>query len=353
MRQSRLTAALEKATTAKQFRFGLQTRHAGKIRLSESAPDPPTARAYWPRCQGTTGATLSDFELRHYLVAIVDVLGQRAQLRELRQLPTSPIEEDAVLQTLRQTAGFVLALRKAFRELIEGYSEPTHLLLELPEAQRAELLELRRSEILVRGVSDSIVVSVPVRDDNDFCNSLNGVFGTLFGIAGMFLTSLAMGKAVRGGVDVGLALEISPGEIYGAALERAYKLEASVASSPRIVIGDELRRFLHAATTMPVASHGSRIAKEVASLCLHLIAQDVDGQHILDYMGKTFQQQVPADTANSLTRPAYEFAVREERRLSDGECDAVHRKYVDLRKYMESRLHFWGIQQVVDKDDVA
>jgi hypothetical protein len=35
------------------------------------------------------------------------------------------------------------------------------------------------------------------------------------------------------------------GEIYGTALERAYDLESEVAKYPRIVIGDELSKYLN------------------------------------------------------------------------------------------------------------
>ncbi|PYT75343.1 MAG: hypothetical protein DMG39_00035 [Acidobacteria bacterium] len=46
---------------------------------------------------------------------------------------------------------------------------------------------------------------------------------------------------------MGLATEIGPGEIYGTALERAYLLECRVTKYPRLVIGDELWRYLNAA----------------------------------------------------------------------------------------------------------
>jgi len=50
---------------------------------------------------------------------------------------------------------------------------------------------------------------------------------------------------LRGGIDVGLATEIGPGEIYGTALERAYVLKSKEAEYQRIVIGDELCRYLN------------------------------------------------------------------------------------------------------------
>jgi hypothetical protein len=46
---------------------------------------------------------------------------------------------------------------------------------------------------------------------------------------------------------VGLATEIGPHEIYGAALGSAYLLESEEAGYPRIVIGGELWRYFNAA----------------------------------------------------------------------------------------------------------
>ena len=44
---------------------------------------------------------------------------------------------------------------------------------------------------------------------------------------------------------MGLATDIGPQEIYGAALGSAYRLESEEAGYPRIVIGDELWRYFN------------------------------------------------------------------------------------------------------------
>src|SRR5207244_7206404 len=73
------------------------------------------------------------------------------------------------------------------------------------------------------------------------------VFSALSAACVVMLTALANKHPLRGGIDVGLAAEIGPGEIYGTALERAYLLEDRVAKYPRLVIGDELWRYLNVA----------------------------------------------------------------------------------------------------------
>ena len=69
----------------------------------------------------------------------------------------------------------------------------------------------------------------------------------------MFLVTLVWGHPARGGLDVGLGVEIAPGEVYGAALERAYQLESEVAQHPRLVIGKELVAYLDFLTSRAAA----------------------------------------------------------------------------------------------------
>jgi hypothetical protein len=84
------------------------------------------------------------FELGYHLVAFLDVLGQRDRFRELR-LPKNPEEAEAVGKVLRQTAGFVLDLRKAFDEQFQSF-----------EAGATSLMK-RHTKQPVRPASDSIV----------------------------------------------------------------------------------------------------------------------------------------------------------------------------------------------------
>ena len=100
------------------------------------------------------------------------------------------------------------------------------------------------------------------------------------------LMSLANTHPLRGGIDVGLAAEIGPQEIYGAALGSAYLPESGEAGYPRIVIGDELWRYFNAAIanfrtqTTPVA----RSITPITERLMGLIAADTDGKRILDHM---------------------------------------------------------------------
>src|ERR1700733_1818054 len=175
-------------------------------------------------------------KLGHHLVAFLDVLGQRDRFRGLR-LPTNASEEEKVKEVLRQTAGFVLDLRRVFHKQFEVFEKGAEMGAHTKEPLRPNFV----------GFSDSFVTSVPLRNDAGDLVRVVTVFSALSAAAIVMLTSLASRHALRGGIDVGLATEIGPGEIYGTALERAYLLESKTANYPRIVIGDELWKYLNAA----------------------------------------------------------------------------------------------------------
>ena|ERR1017187_2960909 len=59
-------------------------------------------------------------QLGHHLVAFLDVLGQRERFKGLR-LPKTPEESAEVAEVLRQTAGFVIELRRIFDEQFQSF----------------------------------------------------------------------------------------------------------------------------------------------------------------------------------------------------------------------------------------
>jgi len=276
------------------------------------------------------------YKLGHYLVAFLDVLGQRDRFRGLK-IPINAEEEDEVKEVLRQTAGFVAELRTVFQMQFEVFE--------------AGALNMRRhtKEPLrpnFTGFSDSFVTSVPLREEGYELVPVVTVFSALSAACIVMLTALASKHPLRGGIDVGLATEIAPGEIYGAALERAYLLECRVAKYPRLVIGDELWRYLEAMLahfenqTTPVSKAIMAIVKKT----LQMIATDTDGQRILDYLGPVAVENARPDHGQLMVQPAYNFVLAEHNRmLEKGDPELIGR-YVLLRSYFESRLASWGVE---------
>lgn len=172
------------------------------------------------------------------------------------------------------------------------------------------------------------------------------VFSALSAACVVMLTALASKHPLRGGIDVGLATEIGPSEIYGTALERAYLLECRVAKYPRLVIGDELWSYLNA-TLAHFESHTTPVSKAVTAIVtktMQMIAVDHDGQRILDYLGSVVVENAGPDHGRLMIQPAYDFVLAEQKRmLAKGDPELIGR-YVLLRSYFESRLAPWGVE---------
>jgi hypothetical protein len=197
------------------------------------------------------------------------------------------------------------------------------------------------------GFSDSFVTSVPLRNDGGDLVRVATVFSALAAAAIVMLTSLASKHPLRGGIDVGLATEIGPGEIYGTALERAYVLESKVAQYPRIVIGVELLKYLN--SVLAEFSKGETpVAKAIAVITqkiMGLIATDTDGKRILDYLGAVVVESSAPEDREHIVQPAYEFVLAEQKRLmGEGNAELINR-YASFRSYFESRLSLWSIPQ--------
>jgi hypothetical protein len=278
-----------------------------------------------------------NYTLGYHLVAFLDVQGQRERFRELR-LPQNAEEEAQVKEVLRQTAGFVVDLRNLFQHQFEIFEKSVDMGAHSEGPVRPNFV----------GFSDSFVTSVPLRSDNAGLVRVVTVFSALSAAAIVMLTSLASRHPLRGGIDVSLATEIGPGEIYGTALARAYVLESEVAQYPRIVIGDEFWKYLNAAIaefekgSTPVAKSITAIVKRV----MGLMTVDGDGKRILDYLGPTMVEHAGPDLpkhVKHMVQPLYEFVLAEQVRQvarMDGKLIA---RYEQFRRYVESRLPLWGL----------
>jgi|ERR1017187_515761 hypothetical protein len=279
---------------------------------------------------------LANYILGYHLVAFLDVLGQREKFRQLR-LPKTPEEYLTVQEVLRDTAGFVSNLRAVFRTEFEALEAGR--VNSQPGAEK-----VFHPNFL--GFSDSFIASVPLMNSDEHLTPNTRIFSTLSAACIVLLTSLSSKHALRGGIEVGLATELSQGEIYGSALERAYLLESIEADYPRVLIGDGLWRYLSLGLcetekldTPAALNLGKLIRRE-----MELTTLDADGRRILDYLGPGIASTSTRTQANTLVKPAYQFVLdQQEHWLSKGNT-RLSGRYAILRQYFESRLALWGLR---------
>lgn len=276
------------------------------------------------------------YVLENYLVVFLDVLGQSDKFEQLR-LPKTAEEHASVQEVMRDTVRFVSDLRARFGIQFDAFE--------------AGLLKdqssVKKFHPAFVGISDSFVTSVPIRNEDQHVTPNIRMFSVLAAACIVMLTSLASKHALRGGIDIDLATEMAPGEVYGTALMRAYRLESSVADYPRILVGDGLWKYLSLGLQV---TQNPNVAVDVflndlIKKQMALITEDIDGKRILDYLGSGIMSQAKPGEADILVKPAYQFVLDEQRRwLSMGNTRETER-YTILRQYFEARLPALGLSR--------
>ncbi len=288
----------------------------------------------------------SEIDIGYYVVAFVDLLGQQEHLRALTNLPNKkdPAQMDAFRVALKQTYGVVTGMRQSFQDFFNSYSRDHISQSDLnrltPQQQRKQYGELRSNPIQFQRFSDSMVIFLSLRTDR-FKLPTGGVFGVLGAAATSFLVGLAAGHPLRGGIELGVAMEMTKGEIYGAALARAYALESRIAVYPRIVLGGELVRYLQLTLKQDSQDIYTTAGRQMAQCCIDMIAIDDDGQPFLDYLGAGFKRHIAADLNVEVIRRAYRHVIERSEKYQREHNITLAFRYTLLRNYFEARLPLW------------
>ncbi|MFY9111033.1 MAG: hypothetical protein WAP34_03760 [Desulfomonilia bacterium] len=199
---------------------------------------------------------------------------------------------------------------------------------------------LTNHPIKFQNFSDSVVIYLPLRTDK-YKLPIRGIYGILCATATTFLCSLAAKHPIRGGIDVGVAMEISKKEIYGAALARAYSLESNQAQYPRIVLGPELIDYLHYTASQNPENVQSAISKRISERCLDLITIDDDGLPILDYLGETLKISIANKFDRDVVLKAYHNVLKYSSTYQKEQNSKLAFRYSNLRNYFDARLEVW------------
>jgi hypothetical protein len=192
--------------------------------------------------------------------------------------------------------------------------------------------------IQIKPFSDAIIVSVSL---NTKATKLptRGIFGIFTAAASTALVSLATGHPIRGGIDIGLGMEIHKGEIYGPSLSRAYSLESKVAGYPRIVVGKECIDYLQSTANIKPKDIFDEIGAAIAKDCLKLLKIDVDGCAIIDFLGEYFFQVVKYKIDQTIVNKALTNVIMYSERYKKENNTKLAFRYTLLRRYMEYSLN--------------
>jgi len=281
---------------------------------------------------------------RSYVVAVLDILGQKDAIRRLAEVDTvSPSSwQPDVIQALKGSLGRRDAVANA---IVDSFrltcsDTGTKKIAELDAQQRELLSRFPQPEIKTFQFSDMVVAYMPFMT-SEREPRVRDLMAMMSACATALLTFISLGLPIRGGVELDYGLEPGNNEIYGPAFLRAYELEQHVAQYPRIVVGMKLVKWIVAASQLEATSQPQRIISALANHCWSLLARDDDGFFFIDYLGDACRRIAVASGHSTALDEALAFAEKEHSRFMEMGNQKLAGRYAALRRYIEARAPAW------------
>lgn len=281
---------------------------------------------------------------QNYLVVFVDHLGQRERLREITEIPTTDEEKPRFIEKIKESLGNILGTRDLFKSYFEASFLYKPNLDYVPLESRNEFsAALEKAPMIFYGMSDSVVVGIPLIINNENCAAINSILDAFLATCGIGLASLSIGVPMRGGLDVGVATQIDNNEIYGPALERAFYLESELAEYPRFLVGRELIHYLSWVENQKNRTTRTGLAaKGLARFCREMIITDTDGRFMLDFLG-TKVKEATGGSSQKHVSPAFKFVNSQYEKYSKEGNEKLASRYYRLLRYFNSRKKIWDV----------
>jgi hypothetical protein len=281
----------------------------------------------------------NDITVCYYIVGFFDLLGQQDLLRAIQSFPNEEnLEEvETFKETILKTYRSVKSLRQSLSNAFGSFSTSGVDEKDLNTEQKTFIEQFRKHDLKFQHFSDTVIMYCPMRADINRVPHRT-IFGVLSAAALTFISCLAEGHPIRGGIDIGMGLEIDDNEIYGPVLSRAYTLESKCAHYPRIVVGSELTNFLRQSTTVAGVDLESVATRSVAQRCLDLLAADDDGFLFIDYLGEHLQTILNGPLNDEIIKNGYSFIIKESSKHQADNNSKLAFRYTLLRNYFENRI---------------
>jgi hypothetical protein len=271
----------------------------------------------------------------NYLVAFIDLLGQREALRGQGILPSvdTPDAHDAFKQTAIRSVGAILALHRTSEDVLKGYENRNfdHLREVLPPDSHEILDDLAAGSISTQRWSDGLVHYYCMRGSN-VVRDLAAYYALFTRTGSTALIGLARQQPVRGGIEVSWGVELHKNELYGAAVANAYEIESSVAQYPRIVIGKYAIDYLRHVSQQPGDSIRTRFERGFATEVLDLTFQDYDGSYCVHYLSYKFMEG--PDSPHMQVVPAARAYIQSQL-TEHRDSEKLRLRYEKLRDYFD------------------
>ena len=130
---------------------------------------------------------------RDYLVASVDVLGQKDEFKKIQNYLVDEVPQDKLEEVAENTVCVIENLRKQFEYLYDSYIAKNKSMDRVPEEHQAEYDEMRASApIGFQFFSDSMLAYVPLRTKKYHTSDLVAINGIFAAVGGQLLMTLAL-----------------------------------------------------------------------------------------------------------------------------------------------------------------
>lgn len=286
-----------------------------------------------------------------YIVAYIDVLGQKAKLAKLEELLDNRERGESVLEAKRKTIDVIKQLRKDFYEFWKkrtGSESKNKWYDKLTAEQKAQFKKLKYDgDIKIRYISDGIIIYVPLAMTEGEHRVLD-ILSIVSAAAFLILRSLAYNVAIRGAIELSWATKLEgwtknkeDADIYGPILTRTHYLESKVADYPRIIVGNRLIDYLEMRLQLPDENENNpqeRLNKICAEQCNDLIYEDTDGQFIVDFLGEYMQEIIKSPDVAPLATLGYRFVKEEYMKYKRAKDSKLASRYARLMDYFLERL---------------
>lgn len=282
-----------------------------------------------------------DLLFADYAVSFIDLLGQRAAYANQGLMPACEDEEsrNVFIDQVRKSVGVITRLHiraEAFsRAANDHVASPMRA--SLPKDKQLLWDRILETRVITQRWSDGLVEAVRLAD-HSIVWPVSGVWRMLTQAGSFCLIGLADKQPLRGGIEVAWATELNPGEIYGAAVVRAYELESTVAQWPRIVVGPLLIDYLSEISGLRSQNVFHQANAQLANRCLKLLRRSEDSEWEIDYLGNMFQRSVTQDHHEQLVRDGKAFVDAQIETFRSAGDERLARRYEILGRYFQQSI---------------
>jgi len=279
--------------------------------------------------------------IRNYLVAFIDLLGQRKQMEGLLFIP--PRSEVAAREDFHsriiRLIGAVAFVQQNISHIAQA-SNSHHLeaLEGADPAVQAQLQKYIATNVSYQPFSDGIVLYSPLSPDGHY--PLGSVYSLLSACSSIMLLTLDKGFPIRAGIAIGAGCNLNDEGVYGPVVAEAYRLESEVAKYVRIAVHNEFISWLDSFESREYLSEEDRrVATAMVAKCREMVTVDHDGVLVLDFLSPATLTLLGGIEANAQPIAGMRvFVSQMVAKFTQEENEHILAKYKWLSRYIDSRL---------------